>query len=34
MVRLPYNVNPFGTACAQLDWRSIMRMEYPLATHM
>ena len=34
MVWLPYNVNPFGTAHAQLDWRSIMRMEYPLATHV
>ena len=34
MVRLPYNVNPFGTARARLDWHSVMRMEYPLATHM
>ena len=34
MVRLPYNVNPFGTARARLDWHSIMRMEYPLATHV
>ena len=34
MVRLPYNVSPFGTAHAQLDWHSIMRMEYPLATHV
>ena len=34
MVRLPYNVNPFGTARARLDWCSIMRMEYPLTTHV
>ena len=34
MVWLPYNVNPFGTAHARLDWHSIMRMEYPLAMHV
>ena len=33
-VQLPFNVNPFGTARARLDWHSIMRMEYPLAMHM